>query len=138
MTALIGVDMTEVNKLAVDLAAASFATLPATEKVAQVAGMKIKKGAQKRIKATAEDGHLPAYPSSITYDTETRGTTVGVVVGPDKDRNQGALGNVLEYGTSMHAPIPHLQPALEAEAPIFEKLLGEVAEGLIDKPGAGR
>lgn len=138
MTGFIGADMSEVNKLAADLVAASFATLPAVEKVTQVGALKIKKDAQKRIKAADQYGRLPAYPSSITYDTDTRGTHVTAEIGPDKDRNQGPLGNVLEYGTSDTAPIPHLQPALEAEAPIFERLLANVAAGLIDKPGPGR
>lgn len=133
-----GVDMSEVNKLAADLVAASFATLPMAEKVLEVAAVKIKKDAQRNIKAADKAGRLPGYPSSITYDTQTRGVTVSAEIGPDKDRNQGPLGNVLEYGTSDTPPIPHLQPALEAEAPTVERLLGVGAVALIDKPGPGR
>lgn len=138
MTGFLGVDMSEVNKLAADLTAASFAVLPATEKVISVGAVKVKKDAAKRIKAADQYGRLPAYPSSITYDTGTRGTTVTAEIGPDKDRNQGPLGNVLEYGTSDTPPIPHLQPALEAEAPIVEQMLAQLAAGLVDKPGPGR
>ena len=135
MTTFLGVDMTEVNKLAADLMATSLLTLPAAEKITQVAAIKIKKGAQKRIRSASEAGHIPGYPASITYDTTTKGVSVSAEIGPDKDRNQGPLGNVLEYGTSDTAPIPHLQPALEAEAPIFERLLAEAAVRLVDKPG---
>jgi hypothetical protein len=131
----IGVDMSEVNALAADLVSASLRTLPAVEKVTEVAAVKIKKDAQKRIKAADQHGRLPGYPSSITYDTATRGVSVSAEIGPDKDRNQGPLGNVLEYGTSDTPPIPHLQPALEAEAPIFERLVAEAAVRLIDRPG---
>lgn len=137
MTTL-GVDMSEVNHLAADLIAASFATLPMAEKVLEVGAAKIKKDAQRNIRAADKAGRLPGYPSSITYDTQTRGTSVSAEVGPDKDRNQGPLGNVLEYGTSDTAPIPHLQPALEAEAPVVEQLLAAGAAALIDKPGPGR
>jgi hypothetical protein len=131
----IGVDMSEVNALAADLVASSVKILPGAEKVLQVGALKVKKSAAKRIKAADRYGRLPAYPYSITYDTDTRGTTVSAVIGPDKDRSQGPLGNVLEYGTSDTAPIPHLQPALEAEAPIVEQFLAELAESVINTPG---
>jgi hypothetical protein len=29
---------------------------------------------------------------------------------------QGSLGNIIEFGTSKNAPIPHLGPALDANA----------------------
>ena len=138
MTGFVGADMSEVNKLAADLVASSFAILPGAEKVLQVGAVKVKKDAARNIRAADKAGRLPGYPSSITYDTETKGTNVAAEIGPDKDRNQGPLGNVLEYGTSDTPPIPHLQPALESEAPIVERLLAELAEGLIDKPGPGR
>lgn len=138
MTGFLGADMSEVNKLAADLAAASFATLPMAEKVLEVGAVKIKKDAAKRIKSADRHGRLPAYPSSITYDTTTKGVSVEAEIGPDKNRNQGPLGNVLEYGTSDTAPIPHLQPALEAEAPVVEQLLAAGAAALINKPGPGR
>jgi hypothetical protein len=138
VTGFIGADMSEVNKLAADLVAASFATLPMAEKVLEVGAVKIKKASQRNIRAADKAGRLPGYPSSITYDTGTSGAKVTAEIGPDKDRNQGPLGNVLEYGTSDTAPIPHLQPALEAEAPTVERLLAEGAVRLIDKPGPGR
>lgn len=55
----------------------------------------------------------PAYPASITWDRDPL-AGFGVAaweVGPDKDRPQGALGNLLEYGSRNNAPIPHLGPA---------------------------
>jgi len=134
----VGVDMSEVNKLAADLVASSVKILPGAEKVLEVGAVKIKKAAARNIRAADKAGRLPAYPSSITYDTGTRGTHVTAEIGPDKDRNQGPLGNILEYGTSDTPPIPHLQPALEAEAPVVEKFLAELAVAAIDRPGPGR
>lgn len=137
MKPVIGVDMREVHLFAAELVAASAATLPAVEKVSQVAGIKIKKDAQRRIRSASQYGAISGYPSSITYDVKVQfPAAVVTVVGPDKDRNQGALGNVLEYGTADTAPVPHLQPALEAESPIFERLIAEAAAGLIDRPGS--
>lgn len=64
-------------------------------------------------------GHrrLPHYPRSITYDVTVDGDVIEAEVGPDKDRPQGPLGNILEFGTSKAPPMPHLLPALDAEEP---------------------
>lgn len=64
--------------------------------------------------------HAPMYPASITYDTIERGLgQVEGEVGPDKGRPQGALGNILEYGTSKNAPLAHLGPAFDREQPRY-------------------
>lgn len=57
--------------------------------------------------------HLPAYPYSITYDTKILPDSIEGEIGPDKDLTQGPLGNIVEFGTSKNAPIPHLGPALD-------------------------
>lgn len=82
-------------------------------KAVQVTSLRVKKAAQAKISGHA---HLPAYPSSITYDTSATENGSQGVIGPDKNRSQGPLGNILEYGTGRHAPIPHLGPALEENA----------------------
>lgn len=82
-------------------------------KAVQVTCTKVRNDARQRIK-----GHryLPAYPYSITYDTKVTADGVEGEIGPDKSRPQGALGNIVEYGTSKNAPTPHLGPALDANA----------------------
>lgn len=79
----------------------------------QVTSRKVRDDARNRIK-----GHkyLPAYPYSITYDTKVTAEGIEGEIGPDKGRAQGPLGNIVEYGTSKNAPIPHLGPALDANA----------------------
>ncbi|MFG2165519.1 hypothetical protein [Micromonospora chersina] len=59
--------------------------------------------------------HAPDYPNAITYDVDDLGVGVGVQteIGPDKDRRQGPLGNILEYGTVNNPPYAHLGPALD-------------------------
>lgn len=64
--------------------------------------------------------YLPRYPTSITYDITTTPTSVQAEIGPDKGRPQGPLGNLIEYGSSKNAPIPHLLPALDAAEPDAE------------------
>lgn len=128
----IGLDMTDVSVLAVDLMAQAATALPATKKIIEVGANKVKKEAAATIRAADTKGRLPAYPSSITYDVEVEGTgNVSGEIGPDKDRTQGPLGNVLEYGTSRSGPVPHLQPALEGEATIVEAELAIIAAKVV-------
>jgi hypothetical protein len=79
----------------------------------QVTCRKVRDDARSRVM-----GHryLPAYPYSITYDTTIAVDGVEGEVGPDKGRAQGPLGNLIEYGSSKNAPLPHLGPALDANA----------------------
>ena len=59
--------------------------------------------------------YAPHYPRSITYDVEYGPTSVAAEIGPDKDLPQGALGNLLEYGSVNNAPHAHLGPAMDRE-----------------------
>lgn len=105
--------------------------LPAVDAVVARAALNIKRDAVKRVSGLA---HAPAYPRSIGYDVFHTPFTSRARIGPDKDRRQGALGNILEYGTIKNAPIPHLQPALDAEAPRFEAAIAEAAAKMWDRP----
>lgn len=62
--------------------------------------------------------HAPHYPGAITYDVEDRGVGAGALgeLGPDKERTQGPLGHIFEYGIPQTPPIPHLSPAVDAHA----------------------
>lgn len=73
--------------------------------------------------------HAPAYPSSIGFDLAAYGPDIWMaIIGPDKGGPQGALGNLLEYG-SVHNP-PHRDGgrALDVEEPRFEAQLALIAE----------
>ena len=41
------------------------------------------------------------------------------------DVGQGNLAGIAEFGSARHAPHPALMPAFKAEAPKFERYLGE-------------
>lgn len=73
-------------------------------------------------------GHAPALAAAVNYDVSYGLGSVSAEVGPDKGRRQGALGNIIEFGTSKNAPIPGGLPALEAEQPRFERALADLAE----------
>lgn len=67
--------------------------------------------------------HARALPFSIGYDMLTLPGSISATIGPDKDRKQGPLGNLLEYGSENNAPRPGGSPALDTEAPKFAAAL---------------
>lgn len=99
-------------------------------KVVEKGALNIKNGARRRVGRPA---HAPAYPNSITYDTRTAATGSEAEIGPDKGKRQGALGNLLEYGSINNAPIPHIRPAADEELPKFEKAMQELGERLLER-----
>jgi hypothetical protein len=116
------------NELIAVLHNAGVDAVSEARKVTAKAALNIKNDAKKKASGIR---HAPHYPRAISYDTAVRGTTVTAKIGPDKDRPQGALGNILEYGTSKNPPYAHLGPALDYEAPNLERYLGELGEGLL-------
>lgn len=82
----------------------------------------------KRDWRAAWSGHsyIGPLPRSITYERRTRVKNLEWEIGPDKSRAQGALGNVIEFGTVHNPPIPGGLPALEREAPRTERALSDV------------
>ena len=94
-------------------------------------GLIVKSGAaiQRRMRADAQGiGHAPSFPASITTDLTQTFSGPEVEVGPDKDRTQGALGNILYFGTSNNGPVRNISVGIDAELPLFEKALGDAAE----------
>jgi hypothetical protein len=121
------VDASQAKILAAQLNGASWAATGKAQAVVKRGAMNVKQQAQ----ALAPSGpHTPAYASSITFDTFAELGGFKAEIGPDKGRAQGALGNIFEYGTGDTPPIPHLGPALEAEADAFEDHMGKIADGI--------
>lgn len=74
----------------------------------------------------------PYLSDAITYDLTYGWNKIKVEIGPDKNKRQGALGNLFEFGSEHNDPIPGGQPALDKEEPKFtaalEKILGRVLD----------
>ena len=124
-------DGREVEGLKETLAKAAAGLGKDVEQVVARGALNIKKDAAKRIGGLA---HARAYPRSITYDMRPGLKGPSAEIGPDKSRRQGALGNLLEYGSVNNPPRPHMRPAAEAELPRFERAL----EDLVVKKVEGR
>jgi hypothetical protein len=76
--------------------------------------------------------HAPALSAAVTFDVTFGLGRVEAEIGPDKDKRQGALGNIIEFGTENNAPIPGGLPAAEAERPRFEKALGDIGGRMLE------
>lgn len=124
-----GVTVTGLTELADDLQHAAEASVDEVRKVVSKGLLNIKKETKSRWQGLA---HAPALPNAVTYDTATSGTGASGEVGPDKARRQGALGNLLEYGSVHNAPIPGLNPALDAEEPRFLRALEDLGGDLLE------
>lgn len=111
-------DLSQVNRLAVDLGKGTPALVRNTRAALEVTAAAVKAG----MRADAGGiGHAPSFPDSITYDVH--GLTAEI--GPDKDRRQGALGNILYFGTPSNGGpvITDVAGPLKREALKFEATL---------------
>lgn len=61
--------------------------------------------------------HFKGMARSITYDTENSSGVIRRVVGPDKARQGGALGNIYYFGTSRGGGSGDLDKPLNSEEP---------------------
>ena len=122
-------DVSQLIDLAQDLAGAGKRLAREVPKVIKKGANNIKMDARKRYREQAGahgKGHAWRYPSTISYDFTTAARKVEAEIGPDKEKPQGALGNLLEFGSANSAPLPHLVPAWEKEIPKTEQALGDV------------
>lgn len=120
-------DLGEVRALATDLG-------KITKNIEKDADSVLERGALGVKNAMAEDaqrltGHAKHFHRSISYDRRYRVGTMAYEIGPDKDRRQGALGNIVYFGTKNNAPQLDIETGLIAEEP---KLLSEMSK-LLEK-----
>lgn len=122
-------DTSGLREWAKDLGEAAEDLVPEIRKVLVKGVIKIKRDAKRRV---ANLSHAPSYPGSITDDIRQSADSVEVEVGPDKNRRQGALGNLIEFGSVNNEPIPHMAPATDKELPHIEKHLDALLPELLE------
>jgi hypothetical protein len=108
--------MSDLERLASDLMAEGLATVVGVRAVVAKGALNVKKDWRQR--ASGLD-HAPRYPFAIGYDVEVLPGLVQAVIGPDKDKTQGALGNLIEFGSAHNPPHNDGGQALQAEDPKF-------------------
>lgn len=118
-------DTHELVQLAVDLDKVPEETRPKFSKCVDRGALNIKNG----MRADAA-GH-PTYryfPTSISYDMTGE---FSAEIGPDKDRVQGALGNILYFGTSKSGAQLNINGPWMREMPRLEDAIADVAEDIL-------
>lgn len=125
----IEITVTGLTELARDLAEADDVAVREVRQVVSRGALNIKQEWQRRWSGI---GHAPHIPRAVTYDTRFSGDSAEAEIGPDKGRRQGALGNILEFGTSKNAPIPGGLPALQHEEPKFVRALEDAGGKVLD------
>lgn len=116
------------DELIGSLDAAGLRAVPAVRAVVSKGALQVKTDWRRRWSGMR---HAPALPAAITYDVTASRSTVRAVVGPDKRRAQGALGNLIEYGSIHNAPRPAGRPALDDEEPRFVAALAALAGSVL-------
>jgi hypothetical protein len=122
----IQVDAGEVFDLAQILTDAAGVAPADARSIVKRGAQNIKTDAQRRISPVVKR-HAPAYPRAITYDTHETLKGAWAEIGPDKNKRQGALGNLFEFGSPTSPPHPHMGPAGEAEEPKLAKAMQDAA-----------
>jgi hypothetical protein len=121
-------DMGDVRRLERHLARAIPRARRDTRSVIVRGAVNIKKDWRANARASAPK-HAPAYPRTIGFDVSAYGRDIFIAtIGPDKGGPQGALGNLLEYGSVHNAPHRDGGRALDTEQPRFEAQLALIAE----------
>lgn len=126
-------DTSAVRKLSEDLGKASGKVFAAVEAVTAKAALNVKTN-MARDAETFAGSHAPHFHRSISYDRKLTIGSVAYEIGPDKSRRgaQGALGNILYFGTSKNSPVLNLTAGLEEEAPNFIAHLAIAAAGVLE------
>ena len=121
-------DMSDVRRLERHLARVVPRARRDARAVTMRGAMNIKRDWKSNARASARK-HAPAYPSTIGFDLAAYGPDIWMaIIGPDKGGPQGALGNLLEYGSVKNPPHRDGGRALDVEEPRFEAQMALIAE----------
>lgn len=125
--------MDDVASLAEQLRrAGSEALIREVEGVVKRGAVNIKRDWRKNAKESAGQS-ARAYPYSIDFDGPHRrpGHVIEAEIGPDKDKRQGALGNLIEYGSVNNPPNNDGKRAADKEHDKFADAILKTAAGYL-------
>lgn len=122
MTDSFSIDASEIDQLVADLGTVAATAGQYIRKAVEVSSINVKTDWSAFSKGLP---HAKHFPRSITYEIKTfQGFGASIIsgeIGPDKDRPQGALGNLLEYGSVNNPPRGFGASALKANESDFQR-----------------
>lgn len=113
----------EMQRFSADLGKIASRAVPDVDKVLEVGANKIKSGLNENLRASK---HFKGMGGSVTYDRKGGLGNLSYIIGPDKARRGGALGNIAFFGTSRGGGTVDLEGPLREEAPVIEGLLDDL------------
>ena len=120
-------DMSDVRRLERHLARAIPRARRDARGVVMRGALNIKRDWRSNARSTAGK-HGKHYPRSVSFDIAAYGPDIWMaIIGPDKGGPQGALGNLLEYGSVKNPPHRDGGRALDVEEPRFEAQMALIA-----------
>ena len=123
-------DMREVTALATDLGRTPKEVEREADKVLERGALGVKNAMVADAKAS-HSGYAKRFASSISYDRRYGVGRMSYEIGPDKSRPQGALGNLLYFGSRNNAPTLDIEAGLIAEEPKFLSEMGKMLERVV-------
>jgi hypothetical protein len=111
-----GFDLSGLDRLAADLNGAGNAVIPFAVKALAVTSMNVKKTWQGKVSGAPG---MPGLAGAVSYDVKTVGASIEAEIGYDKNRYQGPLGNISEFGSPTLAPRGYGAAALQENADDF-------------------
>lgn len=105
------------DKLSADLRKAVNDVNRDVKKVVKRGATNIKREWRSGVRRYREDGSIKALPSSIDYDEFGGAGYSRAEIGYNKEKAQGALGNLVEFGSVNNSPQNHGGRALAEEEP---------------------
>lgn len=105
----------DLRRLSADLGRASAQTATGARAVVAKGALNVKNDTRKNVSKHPSWKRLA---STVNYDLLGLTATIGY-----EDRGQGELAGIYEFGSSRRGPHPTLVPALQREAPGFERAL---------------
>lgn len=120
------IDLSEVTALATDLGKVSREVEREADKVLERGALGVKEAMV--AEARSLTGHARHFHRSISYDRRYGVGRMSYEIGPDKDRVQGALGNLLYFGSKNNAPQLDIEAGLIAEEPKFLSEMSKMLE----------
>lgn len=124
-------DFSDISKLAADLGDAADA-IPNVKKAATVTSLKVKNAWRDKLRGSST---LPALPFAVSYDVKADAGSVEAEIGFDKSKNQGALGNISEFGSVNNAPRGFGLASLEENQADFVKGIEQAIDDTLKESG---
>ena len=130
------VDFSELSRLAADLGAVPKTSGPKIRQALEVTSRKVKDAWRDKLKGSST---LPGLPGAVSYEVATfQGFGASVFqseIGFDRDKSQGRLGSISEYGSINNPPRGFGHAALQENADDFEAGLAIAIEQSLKESG---